>query len=360
VTASKNYYIDSSCCNLHLISGLLASSIMSSSTKCQPATVQYWEPDNYRDPSDCGFFAAPPPKTITTKEVQLHDIRLEKIEPKLKTHGFQVIYHKSSLLGNGYSSERFIDDNVENIYFPEVINLVKRELGPTQVFIFNCGIRKVPAPDTIVLTSDPTFKRDGPCGIPLNLDSWVLEKPIMPSVAPRVPPARFSHIDYSAQGARAMLRYARKDVHEAAIDIIAAEDAAAEQGNIDDYQGRRYAFLSVWRPLETVLCDPLIVLDTKTLVDPTKELIESVNKQPGIDGPFLAGSYSLSARYADQHRWLWVSEQKNDEVLLFSLFDSYAAREKRFPGTPHVSPKLKDVSPEIVRKSIEVRLVALW
>lgn len=46
---------------------------------------------------------------------------------------------------------------------------------------------------------------------------------------------------------------------------------AAENGSVDDYQGRRYAFMSVWRPLETVLCDPLIVPDTKTLVDPTKD-----------------------------------------------------------------------------------------
>lgn len=55
-----------------------------------------------------------------------------------------------------------------------------------------------------------------------------------------------------------------------------------------------------------------------------------------------------------------MSEQKTDEVLFFSLFDSYALRKGSFSGTPHGSPELKDVPTEIVKKSIEVRLVTLW
>jgi hypothetical protein len=326
----------------------------------QLATVEYWEPDLdfYPDPMDCGFFAAPPPKSITHKDFLLHDLHLEKDKPLLDTHGIQVVRHKSAFLENEFSHEKWTDHFVESNYFPEVVDLLKRELGVSDVFIFNSGIRNGHAPDTVEVTTDPNFKRDGPCGIPLDINNWVLEKPIMPSVAPKLPPARISHIDYSPDGARKLLRYARQDLRDAAADIIAAEDVADEGGNIDEYQGRRYAFLSVWRPLETILCDPIAVLDQKTMVN--GELVEAINKQPGINGPFLAGSYTLSAHNADKHRWLYLKEQQPDEVLIFSLFDSYAERRGARSGTPHGSPKLKDSPPGLTRRSIEIRLVVLW
>jgi hypothetical protein len=337
--------------NLHFNNCLI---IMSVSSDHQLAKFQYSEPDTSRDPWDCDFFAAPIPKSISTKELVLHDIRSEKVEPRLETHGFQVIRHKSTLFGAEYSPEHFRDENVEKIYLPEVIDVVKREIGASEVFALNCAVRRDP-PET---PSDPVTN-GGPCGVPIDLNSTDLGKPVLPSAAPKLPPARDMHIDYSPNGARQILRKLRKDIRDASVDIIAAEDAAAAQGNIDEYQGRRYAFLSFWRPLRTVSRDPLAVLDITTF-DADKELTEFVNKQPGADGAFIAGLYLLQGHKADQHRWMWISEQKTDEVLLISFFDSYAVRQGRSPGTPHGSPELSGITTENWRNSIEVRLLALW
>jgi hypothetical protein len=328
---------------------------MSVAIERQLAKFEFTEPDTSRDPWDCDFFAAPTPKSISTKDLVLHDLRSGKVEPRLEKHGFQVIHHKSALLGAEYSPESFQDDNVENIYLPEVVGVVKREIGASQVFILNCAVRMEPPEPPM----DPATANGGPCGVPVDPNSIDLSKPILPGVAPRLSPARQMHIDYSPSGARQILRKLRKDIRDEAADIIAAEDAAVAGGDIDEYQGRRYAFLTFWRPLRTVSRDPLAVLDV-TSFDADKELVEFANKQPGVDEAFITGLYLLQGHNADQHRWFWISEQKTDEVLLISLFDSFAAREGRSPGTPHGSPELSGITTESWRASVEVRLLALW
>jgi hypothetical protein len=127
------------------------------------------------------------------------------------------------------------------------------------------------------------------------------------------------HIDYSPAGARQILRNVRKDICEEAEDIIAAEDATAAQGNFDHYHGRRYGIFSFWRPLKTVTRDPIAVLDPASFYA-EMELAEFVNKQLGTNGPFLAGLHMLKGDNADQHRWFWLSEQNDDEVLLIQFF----------------------------------------
>jgi hypothetical protein len=54
---------------------------------------------------------------------------------------------------------------------------------------------------------------------------------------------RSVHIDYTPESARIMLRNFNPEVWEAAKDITEAKDDGAASGT--EYQGRRYAFLSV-------------------------------------------------------------------------------------------------------------------
>jgi hypothetical protein len=85
-----------------------------------------------------------------------------------------------------------------------------------------------------------------------------------------------------------MIRCNRRDIAEAAADIIAAEDEAAVEGK--EYNGRRYALFSVWRPLKTVGRDPISVCDSNSIV-PKRDLVEFFNKHAGGMEIFLAGSY---------------------------------------------------------------------
>jgi hypothetical protein len=166
------------------------------------------------------------------------------------------------------------------------------------------------------------------------------------------------HIDYSPDGARQILRNVRANIFEEARDIIEAEDAASVPV---EYKGRRYAFYSVWRPLRTVRRDPLIVLGPASF-NAKQELVEFANKQPGVNGAFIASLHMLKGDNADSHRWYYASEQKNDEVLLIQFFDSYASRVGRPVGTPHGSPELLDkvYKDGEWRRSVEVRVTVFW
>jgi hypothetical protein len=318
--------------------------------------IFYAEPDISSDPWDCGFFAAPKPKSLLRKDVVLHNIRSDGLDKyKLDTHGFEIAKHKSALLNSPeYSIDSFKDDAIlTNNYFPEVEHIVKCTTGARKVFVLNCAVR-----DDAPKDPDEPGKTDGPCGIPIDPDKFDLGQPILPSVAPKVGPARQVHIDYSPDGARQILRNVRATILDEAKDIIEAEDAASLP---EEYQGRRYAFYSVWRPLQTVQRDPLTVLDPASF-NAKQELVEFVNKQPGVNGAFIAGLHMLKGDNADSHRWCYIPDQENDEVLIIQVFDSYASKEGRPVGTPHGSPEMLDkvYADREGRRSVEVRVAAFW
>ncbi len=149
-----------------------------------------------------------------------------------------------------------------------------------------------------------------------------------------------------------MIRHARYDVVEEAQDIIADEDA--------NRQARRgYAMYSVWRPLKKVTRDPIALIDPKSFVF-DKELIEFVNRQPGVNGDFFAGVHLVSPDDVNQHKWYYISEQDKDEIILIQLYICHAKQEGRPIGAPHCSPDmLSGVSSEGWRESIEARVFGI-
>lgn len=113
-----------------------------------------------------------------------------------------------------------------------------------------------------------------------------------------------------------MIRCNRRDIAEAAADIIAAEDEAAVEGK--EYNGRRYTLFSVWRPLKTVGRDPISVCDPNSIV-PKRDLVEFFNKQPGENGDFISGLHMLRGNHAKGQKWYWIREQKDDEVFVIQF-----------------------------------------
>jgi hypothetical protein len=249
----------------------------------QLARVKFVEPDTSKDPWDCGYVASPEPKEVINEVLPLHDLRPEIFSPSspytLRTHGFTAIKHKSVL----HSFDNAED--VKNIYLPEVKELLKSITGAKSVHIIACDQRRKKAP---TLEVDEVRPKGLPCGIDLPIHEMDLSKPRVGGAksGANFGPARSVHIDYSPKGAGTMIRYNRKDIAEAAKDIIAAEDEAAASKT--EYNGRRYGLFSVWRPLKTVGRDPISVCDPNSIV-PKRDLVEFFNKQPGENGDFLGG-----------------------------------------------------------------------
>jgi len=318
---------------------------------------EFLEPESI-DPWDCGYYGLPP-KKVVIDDVQIQDMRSKvftNVSPyKLTTTGFTAIKHKSTL----ESAEAFKDQTLlEQVYLPEVKELMKRETGARSVHIISSYLRlkKVgPVEDLGPNVKDP----NEPCGIefPEEMD---LSKPIIGGISEgaKMGPVRYAHIDYSPRGAAAMLRHTRQDILEDARDIVAAEDQAALLKA--EYSGPKYAYYSVWRPLKTVVRDPLCVCDP-TSIDPEKDLMEAFNKQVGESGDFIASYYFLQGTRAQQQKWYYIKEQKTDEVLVIQLFDSHARKEGRPIGTPHGSPEmLGGIEEDGPRESIEIRVLVLW
>ena len=219
------------------------------------------------------------------------------------------------------------------------------------------------------------------CGIKFDLTTMNLTKPYVGGIKPeqKIGPARAVHIDFAPKGAGKMLRFLRQDILDDTADIIEAEDRLSEG---DDYEGRRYALYSVWRPLRKVKRDPIAVCDGRC-IDPERDLVEHVYKvrlspfpthhsrkfhvltpkqQPGeVNGDFLTEVHMLQGKNAATQKWCYIKEQEPDEVLFIQFFDSHAKKEGRVVGAPHGSPVLLGSEyEEELRESVEVRCLALW
>lgn len=280
------------------------------STDEQLAQITFIEPDTSCDPWDCDYVAIPRPLTLTHEELPLHDLRPEVFNPSgpygLNKSGFTAVKHRSALHTAPYSRDSFLDEKlVTEVYIPETEELVKSVIGANELFIvcshrpsflipshgvslglaltyrpqISAGIRLHPSRPPLKTVADklanpPTEPEI--CGVKFDLATMDLSKPYVGGITEnqKIGPARAVHIDYSPAGAGKVLRNLRHDITQAVGDIIEAEDGMKEG---DDYEGRRYALYSIWRPLKTVKRDPIAVCDGRS-IDPDADLIEHVYK----------------------------------------------------------------------------------
>ena len=332
----------------------------------QLGRIQYIDPDTSLDPWDCHYYGIPRAKTVYQYVHELHDLRPEIFQAaspySLETHAFTAVKHKSKLDSPPHTRDNFmVTENLENVYLPEVIELVKSVTGAKKCFIISSSLRQKeaePAPRTEAeKAADPPAEPER-CGFDVDIENTDLSKPmIVGNGRIRAGPARSVHVDYSPYGARQMIRHLRRDITEEMQDIIDAEDEAAATG--EEYTGRRYALYSIWRPLKPVVRDPLAICDPNT-INPRRDLAEHTNKQPGMNGDYLAAINMLSGRHAATQKWYWIKDQKEDEVYFIQFFDNYAEKDERPVGAPHGSPELLNIGEKEVRQSSETRVIAVW
>lgn len=103
-------------------------------------------PDESVPAEERSFFATPQNKEFVPKEVELHDFRTSTDVTKgpagLDVQGFTWLKHHSKIVG---SDDFFDGNNIEDIYFQEVSDMMKEVTGAKKVLVWS-GVtrRKLP------------------------------------------------------------------------------------------------------------------------------------------------------------------------------------------------------------------------
>ncbi|OAL36854.1 hypothetical protein AYO20_03910 [Fonsecaea nubica] len=254
---------------------------------------------NYHKDSEDG---SPPPPTYVGKpetyerpiqpvDVTVHDIRGEESNYTLDKSGFEIYRHTS------VEKDFLDDDQIKAQYYPEVEQLLKDATGASRVLIFDHTIRRAYQDE-----------RGNPTTPPLR------------------GPVNRVHIDQSYSAAKSRVPFHLPDEAEALLKT-------------------RYQIINVWRPIKTILKDPLAVAEAHSV--PDSDLIGV-----GLIYHNRKGE-TYTVRPNPEHKWHYLYGQTPEEVLLIKCFDSKLdGRARRVPHTAFVNPETVNEYP---RESIEVR-----
>lgn len=231
----------------------------------------------------------------------IYDFRPIAGQFTLDRAGFQLLTHKTAV-------KNFWDEaEVRRIYYPESIDLLKRETGAADVRIFDHTLRR----------REPNVENDRAGG----------------REVPRQPATRV-HVDQTEWSGVTRLRHAYPDEAE-------------------ELLRRRVAVVNVWRPVRSPALDaPLAVCDARTVA--FRDLVASDLLFRDRRGE----TYNVT--YNPQHRWFYASAMRPDEVLLLKCYDSIDdGKVARFtPHTAFVDPTTPPDAPP--RESIELRAYLIF
>jgi hypothetical protein len=227
-----------------------------------------------------------------------HPVRIEDVRPiagqlSFDRNGFVLLNEPTAVADFTAKAE------VEGIYVPEIIDLVKRLTGAEKVITFGTVIR-----------SDAPDMADG--GLP----------------------AHGAHVDYGDF-----------TVRETARDILGAE--------ADQWLDRRYTLINLWRPIRTVERTPLALCDASTVF--AEDMFDS-EVRGGLGDANRPSLWGYNLAYNPGHRWYYAPQMRPDEIYAFKLFDSDRSRIQWTAHTAFEDPTAAaDAKP---RQSIEIRTIS--
>ncbi|KAI1475181.1 amino acid permease-domain-containing protein [Daldinia eschscholtzii] len=225
--------------------------------------------------------------------VHITDVSGREDEFTLDKNGFQFYRHVAQ------EKDFLDDDHIKAVYYPETEQLLKDATGASKIFIFDHTIRRNPADER------------GGAGTPS-----------------RRGPVNRVHIDQTYSAALSRVPH-----------HLPAEEAS-------ELLKGRVQIINVWRPIKTVLRDPLAIAEANSVGE--DELVPIPLIYPNRKGETFA------VKYAEGHRWYYKYALSPDEVLFIKCFDSKTdGRARRVPHTAFVDPAAGPDVPN--RESIEVR-----
>jgi hypothetical protein len=187
------------------------------------------------------------------RDVPIEDARGRESEFTLDRNGFALVKAPTAV-------EDFYDhEEIKRVYYPEVEQLLRVELGAARVFVFDHNVRNGGRPDL-------------------------------------APPSRQVHNDHTVNSAPRRVR-----------DHLGAE--------AEELLKHRFGIVNVWRPIRGPVQDsPLALCDARTFTN--DDLIFSDLVYAHVRGE------TSRVEYKPSHKWYYFSEQKTDEVLLIRIHDS--------------------------------------
>ncbi len=230
-----------------------------------------------------------------------HMMRIANARPindrlSLDREGFRLARHDTRMTD-------FLDeDELRAVYYPEIVELVKAEMGAAAVEVFDHTLRS---------------------GNEAVRAERLLREPV-----------QVVHNDYTDWSGPQRVR-----------DLHTPEEAA-------DLLSRRVCVVQVWRPIDKpVVADPLAIADAQSLAP--ADLIPAERRHPDRVGEI----YHIA--YNPDHRWFYFPRMERNEAIVFKCYDLMTDGRARFtahgsftdPTTPADAPP---------RESIEMRTLVYF
>src|ERR671927_356225 len=192
-------------------------------------------------------------------------------------------------------------EELQRVYYPEVVALIRRVSGAERVVVFDHTLRS---------------------GDEAEREAKLLREPVLSA-----------HNDYTEWSGPQRVR-----------DLMGEEAERLLE--------RRFAIIQVWRPIvDRLQSNPLAMADARSVAP--EDLLVAERRYPNRVGQ----TYRL--KYNPQHRWFYFPEMRRDEAIVFKVYDSEKDGRARF--TPHTS--FQDPSTPAgaaPRQSIEARALVFW
>jgi hypothetical protein len=211
----------------------------------------------------------------------------------IEKDGFRFVRHDTKVV------DFFSDEQVRQVYYPEMEALIKAETGATRVVVFDHTLR----------TADDDDR-----------EARKIREPV-----------RRAHNDYTEWSGPQRVR-----------DLLPAE--------AEELLKRRFAIVQVWRPIRLpVESFPLAICDARSMSP--KDLLVSERRYPNRVGQTYAVTYN------PEHHWYWFPRMRRDEAIVFKVYDSMKDGRARWTAHTAFIDPTSPPNPR-PRESIEIRTLA--
>ena len=260
------------------------------------ATLNYIKNDGQKivvEPAGDGTTEMRSRGTIDPHSVVIRNGR--KFETSLDGEGFLLAWHETRV------TDFFDAAQLRDVYYPEMIELIKMQSGAKRVVVFDHTLRTADEADRAARK--------------------------IREVVPRV------HNDYTEWSGPQRVR-----------DLLPDE--------ADKLLTEHFAIIQVWRPIRyPVETFPLAMCDAQTIAP--NDLIVTERRHPNRIGQ----TYSIG--YNPDHQWFWYPLQRREEAIVFKVYDSLTDGRARWSAhtafdDPTAPPNGRP------RESIEIRTLAFF
>jgi len=236
---------------------------------------------------------------VTPRSVPIEDARHLRTTPSLDVEGFRLYPHRSAVRDLRDRGE------LERVHAEEIRRLLLEVSGADAVIVTSPGILRF-------------GERSPECGAHNNSR-----------------PARFVHVDCSDATAASFYARARPD---------------------NGRRVRRSAQYNVWRALTPPPQDvPLALCDARSIASEDLIFADAIFDR---DGAVVFSFEAMLLRHSPLQRWVFYSDMRADEALVFKTHDTDPSRAHCVPHGAFDNPDCPDRVPP--RTSLEMRGVAFW